>query len=324
MQLAIRSSNQGPFLTQVITYGLEQKRLTTEHLEQIKNKAVLMSLKFADKFYNKYKMDLLEQAAQDIIGVASLGLAELSQQDLDKALTVLTSPESIVKPFQKGWSMLSQVSLINSTHKSLYGDVDAHLLANISSAPYEDQWLGLRHYEHALQRWQQDKAITTLKETFFYPGTLDDTDYFSLESMLAEALIYRICCNGAKVKPDLKHKLKNIELQDIWFEEEFLQTQLQNALDIIPTLGKKFELVFIDADKENYPNYFNMIVPLMNKGGIILSDNVLWSGKVLEPLKPNDKSTKVLLDYNKLLKDDPRVETVLLPIRDGLTVSRVI
>jgi len=258
MQLAIRSSNQGPFLTQVITYGLEQKRLTTEHLEQIKNKAVLMSLKFADKFYNKYKIDLLEQAAQDIIGVASLGLAELSQQDLDKALTVLTSPESIVKPFQKGWSMLSQVSLINPTHKSLYGDVDAHLLANISSAPYEDQWLGLRHYEHALQRWQQDKAITTLKETFFYPGTLDDTDYFSLESMLAEALIYRICCNGAKVKPDLKHKLKNIELQDIWFEEEFLQTQLQNALDILPNelattiradLGKNFILQTINTLK---------------------------------------------------------------------------
>ena len=258
MQLAIRSSNQGPFLTQVITYGFEQKRLTSDHLEQIKNKAVLMSLKFADKFYNKYKMDLLEQAAQDIIGVASLGLAELSQQDLDKALTVLTSPESIVKPFQKGWSMLSQVSLINSTHKSLYGDVDAHLLANISSAPYEDQWLGLRHYEHALQRWQQDKAITTLKETFFYPGTLDDTDYFSLESMLAEALIYRICCNGAKVKPDLKHKLKNIELQDIWFEEEFLQTQLQNALDILPNelattiradLGKNFILQTINTLK---------------------------------------------------------------------------
>ncbi len=235
MQLAIRSSNQGPFLTQVITYGLEQKRLTPDHLEQIKNKAVLMSLKFADKFYNKYKMDLLEQAAQDIIGVASLGLAELSQQDLDKALTVLASPESIVKPFQKGWSMLSQVSLINANNKSLYGDVDAHLLANISSAPYEDQWLGLRHYEHALQRWQQDQAITTLKETFFYTSALDDTDYFSLESMLAEALIYRICCNGAKVKPDLKHKLKNIELLDAWFNEEFLQTQLQNTLSLLPS-----------------------------------------------------------------------------------------
>ena len=67
-----------------------------------------------------------------------------------------------------------------------------------------------------------------------------------------------------------------------------------------------------------------MIVPMMNKGGIILSDNVLWSGKVLEEVKGNDKSTKILLEYNLLLKNDPRVETVLLPIRDGLTVSRVL
>jgi caffeoyl-CoA O-methyltransferase len=99
---------------------------------------------------------------------------------------------------------------------------------------------------------------------------------------------------------------------------------LGNALDIIPTLNKKYDLVFIDADKENYINYFHMIVPMMNKGSIILSDNVLWSGKVLEVVKPNDLNTKTLLEYNELLKNDPRVETVLLPIRDGLTVSRVL
>jgi predicted O-methyltransferase YrrM len=99
---------------------------------------------------------------------------------------------------------------------------------------------------------------------------------------------------------------------------------LGEALDVIPTLDLKFDLVFIDADKENYINYFELIVPKMNKGGIILSDNVLWSGKVLEPLNPKDISTKILLDYNLLLKYDPRVETVLLPIRDGLTVSRVL
>lgn len=103
-----------------------------------------------------------------------------------------------------------------------------------------------------------------------------------------------------------------------------IHQHLGNALDIIPTLNKKFDLVFIDADKENYINYFNLIVPMMNKGGIILSDNVLWSGKVLEEVKANDKSTKILLEYNLLLKNDPRVETVLLPIRDGLTVSRVL
>lgn len=103
-----------------------------------------------------------------------------------------------------------------------------------------------------------------------------------------------------------------------------IHQHLGNALEIIPTLNKKFDLVFIDADKENYINYFQMIVPMMNKGGIILSDNVLWSGKILETVKANDKSTKILLEYNQLLKDDPRVETVLLPIRDGLTVSRVL
>lgn len=99
---------------------------------------------------------------------------------------------------------------------------------------------------------------------------------------------------------------------------------LGSALDIIPTLDKKYDLVFIDADKPNYIHYFESIIGKMNKGGIILSDNVLWSGKVLETIKPNDKSTQAIDAYNKLLKNDPRVETLLLPIRDGLTVSRVL
>jgi len=106
------------------------------------------------------------------------------------------------------------------------------------------------------------------------------------------------------------------------FSRQIFQ-HLGSGLDIIPNLNKKYDLVFIDADKENYIHYFHLIVPLMNPGGIILSDNVLWSGKVLEEVKPNDLTTKILLEYNELLKNDPRVETVLLPIRDGLTVSRV-
>ncbi|GAA4281389.1 O-methyltransferase [Gaetbulibacter aestuarii] len=97
---------------------------------------------------------------------------------------------------------------------------------------------------------------------------------------------------------------------------------LGEALDIIPGLNKNFDLVFIDADKSNYVNYFHAIIDLVNSGGLILSDNVLWSGKVIEPLKDDDTDTKVLLEYNKLLKEDPRLETVLLPIRDGLTLSR--
>jgi len=99
---------------------------------------------------------------------------------------------------------------------------------------------------------------------------------------------------------------------------------LGNALEIIPSLHKTFDLIFIDADKDNYPAYFKVIIDKLNPGGIILSDNVLWSGKVIEPLKEDDFSTKALLEYNTLLKEDKRIETVVLPIRDGLTISRKI
>jgi len=132
--------------------------------------------------------------------------------------------------------------------------------------------------------------------------------------------------NGQLHTIDIKEELAAIQRK--YFDKSPWGNQivqhLGEAIDIIPTLEMKFDLVFIDADKENYINYFELILPKMNKGAIILSDNVLWSGKVLEPLQKNDLSTKVLLDYNELLKNDSRVESVLLPIRDGLTVSRVL
>jgi len=97
---------------------------------------------------------------------------------------------------------------------------------------------------------------------------------------------------------------------------------LGSALDIIPDLDLTFDLVFIDADKENYSNYFHCVIDKLKSGGIILSDNVLWSGKVIEDLDPEDTSTAALIDYNRLLHQDNRIETVVLPIRDGLTISR--
>lgn len=125
---------------------------------------------------------------------------------------------------------------------------------------------------------------------------------------------------------DIKEEL--VDFQRKYFDKSVWGNQIHqhlgDALDVIPTLNLKFDLVFIDADKENYIHYFHLIVPMMNKGGIILSDNVLWSGKVIEAIKDNDLTTKILLEYNQLLKNDARVETVLLPIRDGLTVSRVL
>lgn len=93
------------------------------------------------------------------------------------------------------------------------------------------------------------------------------------------------------------------------------------ALEIIKKLNYKFDLIFIDADKSNYVNYFNLLADKIKRGGVLISDNVLWSGKVIEPLENSDLSTKVLLEYNKLLKEDPRFQTILLPIRDGLTLS---
>ena len=154
-------------------------------------------------------------------------------------------------------------------------------------------------------------------ETILEIGTY--TGYATL--CLAEGLTE----NGMIHTIDINEELKTI--QSKYFQKSPFSHQIKqyigNALDIIPKLDLKFDLVFIDADKVNYANYFHAVINKMNKGGIILSDNVLWKGKVVEPIAKNDKDTLALVAYNKLLKEDPRVETVLLPIRDGLTVSRV-
>lgn len=132
--------------------------------------------------------------------------------------------------------------------------------------------------------------------------------------------------NGTMDTIDINEELECIQKKyfDLSSWKNQIEQHIGDAIEIIPTLEKKYDLVFIDADKENYLNYFDLIVPIMNQGGIILSDNVLWSGKVLETPDPKDISTNVLLEYNKKINQDPRVETVLLPIRDGLTVSRVL
>jgi len=123
---------------------------------------------------------------------------------------------------------------------------------------------------------------------------------------------------------------KNEELEDFarsYFDRSQYKNQIKQlmgtATDLIPNINEKFDLVFIDADKSNYSNYFHMIIDKMNPGGLILSDNVLWSGKVIEAISPKDIDTPALLEFNTLLNTDARVETIILPIRDGLTISRV-
>lgn len=138
---------------------------------------------------------------------------------------------------------------------------------------------------------------------------------------LAEGLSKEGELHTIDVNAELKH------IQRTFFDRSDYGNQIiqhvGNALDIIPELDVTFDLVFIDAEKKQYDKYLEKVLPKTKSGTIILSDNVLWSGKVLEPLDPKDTATKVLLDYNKKLSEHPLLETVLLPIRDGLTLSRV-
>jgi caffeoyl-CoA O-methyltransferase len=127
--------------------------------------------------------------------------------------------------------------------------------------------------------------------------------------------------------PTLDRNEELYDLQRAYFDKSPYKDQIHQhlgtALELLPQFNQKFDLVFVDADKANYSNYFHLIIDKMNPGGLILSDNVLWSGKVVEALDPKDIDTAALLEYNRLLNEDPRLETVLLPIRDGLTLSRV-
>jgi predicted O-methyltransferase YrrM len=101
-----------------------------------------------------------------------------------------------------------------------------------------------------------------------------------------------------------------------------ITTHHRPALEVIPTLPAPFDLVFIDADKPNYPNYFNAVVDRVRPGGLIIADNVLWSGKVLAPGTEQDHQTAALVKYADVVAKDPRVERVLIPLRDGLLVAR--
>ena len=168
----------------------------------------------------------------------------------------------------------------------------------------------------------QGRVLSMISKLIQPKNTLEIGTYTGYSALcMAEG----ISKNGKITTIDRNEELES--LQNKYFEKSGYRNQIVqvvgNALEIIPQLDEKFDLVFIDADKSNYVNYFHLIIDKMNSGGVILSDNVLWSGKVVESLNPKDLDTKVLLEYNELLNSDDRIETVLLPIRDGLTISRV-
>ena len=106
---------------------------------------------------------------------------------------------------------------------------------------------------------------------------------------------------------------------------EKIHLHVGSALDIAPQLGKQFDLVFIDGDKREYPAYYNMLMDngLVHSGSILLADNILWYGKVVEQVHQNDHHTQALIEFNRMVVQDDRVESFILPLRDGINIIRV-
>jgi predicted O-methyltransferase YrrM len=131
--------------------------------------------------------------------------------------------------------------------------------------------------------------------------------------------------NGKLYTIDINEELE--EMVRHFFKEAGVESKIEyhigNALQLIPTLEVVFDMVFIDADKSNYINYYDSIFDKVNKGGFIIADNVLWSGKVVEePGKKTDADTQAIINFNKHIQQDNRVENILLPVRDGLMIVR--
>jgi caffeoyl-CoA O-methyltransferase len=141
-----------------------------------------------------------------------------------------------------------------------------------------------------------------------------------------------ICLSGGLSEGGILHTIDiNEELNSIvkrYLKEagadKKVKVHVGNALEIIPTIKETFDLVFIDADKNNYINYYNLVFDKVRKGGYILADNVLWGGKVLGPKELMDEDTTTIVEYGEMVMKDKRVENVLAPIRDGIMISRKI
>jgi predicted O-methyltransferase YrrM len=147
-------------------------------------------------------------------------------------------------------------------------------------------------------------------------GTYTGYSAICLAAGLSEnGLLFTIECNS-----ELEDRIKNyFQLSPKCNQIKLL---IGNALDVIPTLNHSFDLIFIDADKVNYLKYYQMVFDKLTAGGIILVDNVLWSGKVVEIDKYNDKDTKAIHEFNEYIQNDKRVENLLLPLRDGIMMIR--
>ena len=141
-----------------------------------------------------------------------------------------------------------------------------------------------------------------------------------------------ICLSEGLEKNGSIHTIDNNEellvIQNKYFKKAGISEKVKqytgDATKIIKKLNFDFDLVFIDADKENYPLYFDSIIEKVKPGGVIIADNILWSGKILEKVEEEDYATKSIIEFNDKVNNDERVEVIILPIRDGLSLIRKI
>ncbi|WP_439151456.1 O-methyltransferase [Winogradskyella sp.] len=205
-------------------------------------------------------------------------------------------------------------------------DLDSYIVKHSEQEPELLQQLTRETYQKILQPIMlsgpyQGRVLSMISKLINPVSILELGTFTGYSTLcLAEGLEQ----NGKIHTIDINEEL--VDFQRKYFDKSGFGNQIVqhtgNAIDIIPKLDDMFDLVFIDADKPNYSNYFHLIIDKIQPGGVILSDNVLWHGKVVKPISKKDHSTQAVVNYNTLLKNDKRIETVLLPIRDGLTISR--
>lgn len=200
---------------------------------------------------------------------------------------------------------------------------------NLHSAPEPEYLQKLSRYTHAkvlqprmLSGHFQGRLLAMLSKLIRPNQILEIGTYTGYSALcLAEGLAPNGKLVTIDVNPELEHVIhEHIQLANMQNQIQFI---VGDAYQIIRTLPQNFDLVFIDADKQNYAKYYDLVVEKLNVGGVILADNVLWSGKVVDTnALTKDKDTMAIDAFNKKVSSDPRLESVLLPIRDGIMVLR--
>lgn len=184
-----------------------------------------------------------------------------------------------------------------------------------------EKTFGERDDKSMLSGFYQGRLLAMFSKMLHPRRILEIGTYMGYSALcLAEGL----SADGKIITLDVDEETNAIA-KSFWAQSEFkdkIEARLGNALEIIPTLDENFDLVFIDADKPNYANYFDLVLPKLRAGGIILADNVLWSGKVLDAETNNDENTVALRRFSEKIQADERVSNILFAVRDGLMVIR--